>query len=128
MSEQFHWRDEYRLGIAQIDEQHQQLFRIANRVFSDLPPGDLEEALMELFRYTREHFRAEEAYMKEVGYPGLLRHRVQHDDLLDQLNEYAAKVVRDPGQMPALRAFIASWIGQHILTHDLAIARYLEGH
>jgi hemerythrin len=126
MTESFAWQEGYCIGIEEIDAHHQNLFRIANRLQEDLPPGRLREELMVLYRHTREHFAAEEALMRAAAYPGYPAHRDQHDQLLDTLNHYATLVVRDPGQLPALRAFLADWIVEHILNQDQRVAEHLR--
>ena len=126
MSDLFVWKDGYNIGVEEVDAQHQNLFRMANRLQDDFPPGDLEELLMELYRHTREHFKSEEALMRDSGYPYYLEHRNQHDALLDNLNEMAAQVVKDPAKLPAFREFVDDWVKTHILNHDQGIAAYLR--
>ncbi len=126
MKEIFVWDDKYNIGIDEIDAQHRNLFQLANRLQDDLPQGRLQEELMSLYRHTREHFKAEEALMRDSGYPSYLEHRGQHDALLDKLNELAAEVVKDPAKLPTFRDFVGDWIKQHMLSHDQGIAAYLH--
>lgn len=126
MSGQFAWKDDYRLGIEEIDIQHQNLFSIANRLNDTSDAEQLYDELMNLYRYTREHFKAEEALMRECGYPEYREHRQQHDELLDTLNQSAAEVVREPEKLAKLQAFMAHWVVEHILNQDQKIATYLK--
>ena len=34
MSQQFEWREEFNIGVATVDKEHQQLFKIINRLFA----------------------------------------------------------------------------------------------
>jgi hemerythrin len=126
MKNLFDWMEEYGLGIDNIDTQHRQLFDIANRLWDELRPGDLEEVLMDIYRHTRQHFRDEEQFMKDMGYPELEGHRRQHDALLAQFNELSAKVVKDPAQLSALQTFLADWIADHTLNQDQRLHRFIE--
>ena len=117
---------DYRLGIDEIDVQHQNLFRIANRLNADLAPGQLYEELMNLYRYTREHFTAEEALMRKWQYPDYLDHKRLHDQLLGTLNTTAAEVAREPEKLPQLQAFLANWVVGHIQDQDQRIADFLD--
>ena len=126
MNEQFVWRRDYCIGVEEVDAQHENLFRIANRLEAHLEPGQLQQELMNLYRHTREHFGAEEALMRRIDYPGYREHQRQHDTLLDALNHRVAEVVRNPPRIGAFQAFLAEWICDHILTQDQLIAGYLR--
>jgi hemerythrin len=126
MTDSFVWKKGYNVGVEEIDAQHENLFRIANALRSDLPPGRLEEELMYLYRHTREHFKAEEALMRDSGYPYYMDHRDQHDELLDNLNEIAAQIVKNPEKLPELKNLLDKWVKQHILNYDQGIAAYLR--
>jgi hemerythrin len=122
MSERFPWDPRYETGVANIDDQHRNLFRIASQVFATDDPDRLQALVMELYRHTRHHFRDEEGFLKDVGFPDLARHRDQHDAILERLNGYAARLEGDPAQVAALRDFLEGWIREHILEHDQEVA------
>jgi hemerythrin len=124
MSEMFEWKDEYCIGISKIDSQHKNLFAIANRLQHDLDHDQLQGELMNLFRYTREHFKTEEELMRDCGYPDYANHQRMHDGLLNSLNNFAAEVVKKPEQLPAFKQFVADWITEHILNQDQRIASH----
>ena len=69
------WKDDYCTGIAPIDEQHKELFSIANRIYdllkNDLIPDKYDSIVAiigELQSYTRYHFKTEEDYMQRINY------------------------------------------------------------
>jgi len=71
----YQWRDEYVLGIDEIDEQHRRLIEIANEVNTVLNDqwrldkyNQILNVLDELKAYTVYHFQSEEAYMGKIGY------------------------------------------------------------
>jgi len=63
MSE-FTWLDEYKIGNETVDQQHEFLFELANRIVDDESSDQLTEHAMMLYRHVREHFRAEELLMQ----------------------------------------------------------------
>jgi len=124
------WKEEYKLGVTQIDEQHKKLFEICGRAY-DLLKNDLYldkydkiiEILEELKDYTVYHFKFEEEYMKSIGYKKLLSHKVFHDDLIEKINNINLKEI-DLNQNKAIVEildFIVNWIDSHILNEDKKI-------
>jgi len=124
------WKEEYKLGVTQIDEQHKKLFEICGRAY-DLLKNDLYldkydkiiEILEELKDYTVYHFKFEEEYMKSIGYKKLLSHKVFHDDLIEKINNINLKEI-DLNQNKAIVEildFIVNWIDSHILNGDKKI-------
>lgn len=117
MAIHFEWSDEYSVGDATLDSQHQSLFEIGNR----LEQANLEEAqgiVLELFRYCREHFTAEEAHMQELGYPDLGIHCELHNRLIDDLNAVVMEGLTDVDQMDAFLTFFRRWLIEHVMYQD----------
>ena len=124
------WRNEYRIGVERIDEEHRYLFDLIN-AFHDTHVGGtnrsaLGQILNRLVLYAEQHFRHEEAIMKAEAYPAYVEHCVLHEDLyltIYRLSEkLAAGSLRD--DMETVR-FIRSWLMTHIVQHDLQFSDYL---
>ena len=83
------WSDNYIMGIDQFDQEHQQLFRLAEQVIQRMRERS-DEANMRMFvireavtyinSYFDRHAQAEEAYMRRIGYDGYGMHKKLHDD------------------------------------------------
>jgi len=121
------WSEEYRLGLKDIDEQHRNLFAVANKAY-DLLKNELRtdkydqimEILDELREYTVTHFSQEEQYMASIGYPKLLSHKVQHSDFIEKISNVDLNSV-DANQeeyLSELLEFFADWLVNHILKTD----------
>lgn len=85
----FEWNDDYLVGMTAIDEQHKQLFRLAER-FHDAVAANkgramLDELLDALVRYTSGHFQVEKRLMTADRYPEREQHLDQHRDLRERL-------------------------------------------
>lgn len=126
------WKEEYRIGVEHIDSQHQKLFEIAGRAYAVLKDefrldkyDQITEIIEELKEYTIYHFKSEEEYMRSIGYPRLLSHKVQHDDFIETVNGVDLRKVdedQDKYLMDILD-FVLNWIDGHILGTDKLITQ-----
>jgi hemerythrin len=126
------WTSGLRVGVDEIDEQHQELFRRAERLILSLRAGDrgeVEPLLHYLQDYVTSHFDCEERWMTTAEYPGLEAHRDAHRRFRDEF----AGMVRDyqrlgPTPLVALGVhdWLADWLTQHIGGADVALARWLK--
>ena len=125
---------QYRVGIPQVDREHQRLFEIIAEVNAGLDHADdkaraaaLRHAIGELIEYTRSHFASEEALMKNAGFPGLDIHQLLHSDLLKRVREMQMRIeIGDKTATLDLSRFLASWLTEHILTADLEFGRFVS--
>ena len=123
----YHWRDEYVLGVDEIDGQHRRLIEIANEVYMVLNDqwrldkyNQILKVLDELKAYTIYHFQSEEAYMERIGYKKRFSHAMQHKAFVEKLKAVDLSEV-DEAQEKYLRellGFITDWVVNHIMTTD----------
>ena len=124
MSITFLWEDKYSVGNPDIDGQHKKIFAISNSISIDMVKEEINPILMELFRYTRQHFRDEEKMMKEIGYPKVDEHRILHDDLITKLSEVSVKSFETNQSVIDFKKFVYDWITDHILVNDMDYFRF----
>ncbi len=131
-----HWRPEYLLDFAGLDEMHQVIFEHIVALAEALQQGaagGADRLAAKLVEFTQEHFDSEERLMAAHGYPysPLAEHRQQHQKFREFL-EALAKDIRD-GTLPPLRlAFrcqflLLDWFVSHISITDRHLERYLAG-
>lgn len=125
------WKDDYMLGVPQIDEQHKKLFEIAGKVFSLLRDkvqfdkyDKIVELIEELKDYTVYHFESEEEYMRSIGYQKYFAHKAEHNHFIDRINGVDLNVIDENQNLYLLEMmdFVATWISKHILEKDRLIA------
>jgi len=125
------WKEDYKIGIDIIDEQHQKLFEIAGRAYDLLKNNfkmDKYDAIVdimeELKEYTAYHFKTEEDYMQSSGYKRFFSQKVQHNDFIEKINGIDLKKVDDNQgtYLIEILEFISNWIGEHILGQDKLIS------
>lgn len=124
------WKDEYRIGVDEIDEQHKKIFEIANEAYELLKNefyydkyDRIIELLEELKDYAKFHFSFEEDYMLSIRYKGYFSQKVAHDNFIDKVNSFDLNAIDENQDQYILEIldFIVDWISQHILISDKKI-------
>jgi hemerythrin len=118
------WRDDFLLGVDEVDQQHKYLFELINETLQCEKKTTLQASLKKLENYTKEHFSAEEALMKTLGYSNYKQHQEKHNLLVIELNEKSTEALRDPMKKGELDSFLISWLILHILGDDLDIGEF----
>ncbi len=126
------WTPSLSVGVAEIDAQHQELFRRAERLIVALRAGDRSEVgplVTFLTEYVIQHFEAEEREMRATAYPGYEDHKLAHD----RFREDFAAMVQDferkgPTALVALTLhnWLSDWLRRHVGTVDLAMGKFLQ--
>lgn len=129
------WKDKYELGVGLIDSQHRELFQRVDAFYQTLRTAAswdqkverVNETLEFMKAYVVEHFRDEEAYQLEIGYPGREAHRKKHQDMvqyvLDVSGEYQKRGC-DERLMQQFAGKLLAWLINHVAAEDQRIAAY----
>jgi len=128
MAAQFEWRDEYCLGVKEIDNAHRQLFYIINQLL-DHHEKDSEWVCQEGIRffkvYALKHFAEEESYMASIGYEDLEQHKRVHEVFREgiflALEQEVERAEYAPEAVDHFLGVCAGWLIGHTLTEDQAI-------
>lgn len=124
------WNDNLKTGISVIDEQHQELFKMINKLERFIQDkANFLEALIDLQTYSSVHFKTEEDYMNYTNYPDLEHHKKEHElfvktymDILKKINE--VEKMTDLGQ--ELIYYIETWIEKHYTNEDVKMAIHFK--
>ncbi len=125
------WTPALALGHAEIDAQHQELFRRAARLLDAMAAGD-RATVGELFdflgTYVVDHFAAEERLMTESRFPGYNVHKAAHERFVRDYQSLR-KLHEDSGANAAVaikaRSWLTEWLRNHIGGTDQLLARHL---
>jgi hemerythrin len=120
------WKDAYKIGHAEIDQQHQRLFELTNALMAAKDVGELRRSMVQLYKHTREHFDLEESLMRQYKYPELAQHTEMHDNLLSRLNEVSEEVGRGQVNRSALVQLMGTWALHHIPHEDAQFAVFMS--
>lgn len=84
------WRDDFALGVASIDHEHQQLVALINDIFQHIDAEDrtqVSEELGETYARIAAHFALEEQMMRDSLYDQYEGHKSDHERLLDDIRD-----------------------------------------
>lgn len=126
------WRDDLLTGVAEVDDQHKELFRRFGDLLTACNQGKGGEEVLRLFDflddYVVKHFAAEERIMRQCGYPAYLEHKQEHQGFTRRLEELKRQF-RDEGAGLSLvittNHMMIEWLSRHIERMDKEIAKYV---
>ena len=110
------WSAAHAIGIQEIDQQHEHLARLIDRLSTALKNGLDGEAtlaeLNELIRYAAFHFATEERLMEQHRLAALARHREEHRRLLHDICHL--RVDNDLDSLSLILRFLQEWLLRHV--------------
>lgn len=118
------WSDHLRTGIGQLDDGHKELIDLYNRIVwlcgHDPSRSDLCERIRSFVNYGRHHFRQEEEYMIELHYPDYVSHKLEHDRLLQDAEDFIENLggSLQLSEGEAILKYFRHWLLRHIATDD----------
>lgn len=127
------WRDHLAVGVPEIDEQHQELFRRFNDFLKACDGGEGAKKILDMLRYLDtyvvEHFDAEERMQKKCGYPGIEQHRADHRYFIYKLGclkEHAENKGLTLDLVLTANRVLVRWLVEHVSGMDRAFGQYLK--
>ncbi|HLG52500.1 MAG TPA: hemerythrin family protein [Steroidobacteraceae bacterium] len=126
------WRDEFAIGLPDVDHEHRELIAMINALHESLGPDTAVEqivaALGEIHARIAAHFALEEREMRNLKYVSLAEHKDDHERLLDDILDIMDTVESPRDYAPeALGARLSKWFTGHFRTHDSRLHRWLAG-
>lgn len=125
----FTWSDSLSVGVMELDIQHKKLVGLLNDLHRAMRAGQANNALKplltSLINYTLTHFRTEERYMQQYGYPQYAQHKSQHEQLTAKATDLKQRF--ESGQtMITLETmnFLKDWLQTHIQGSDKLYGKY----
>jgi hemerythrin len=115
------WREGFKIGIAQVDQEHRHLFALVRALNLE----SVQHTVEELLDYVVTHFSNEQELMESSGYPAFEQHLRLHEefgahvaDFLGNGEDWTEERVQE------LRRFLNKWLIGHIMTHDLRFGKW----
>ena len=127
------WKDEYSVGIEEIDKDHKKLISLLNQFTTAYDYAMSEsferEALNDLVDYTKYHFEREESLLQAHNYPDFENHKEQHRKMIEQVNSFVALYNREGHDaMAEISEFLTNWLINHIQGSDKEYSAHLTSH
>jgi hemerythrin-like metal-binding protein len=125
------WDKTYSVSVRKMDEQHQKLFALINKLHDAMKQGHgqatVEETVRELVAYTASHFRAEEEVLRKANYPGFAAHQLEHQKYIAKVNQFAEDIKSGkPASSIAVLGFLKDWLADHIKRTDRSYSAHLN--
>ncbi len=118
------------IGHEEIDAQHREWVEIANVLLAIESPSTaglaFTDAALHLVRYSRHHFRTEEALMERIGYPRLEHQRADHARIMTILERCFDENADQTAFMRDIRCLLCEWVDSHLLEEDMLLRDHLR--
>jgi hemerythrin len=124
------WKEEYSVGVPDVDHEHRQLVGLINELHTALSAEDPDFTVMdflgEIYAHVSAHFALEEKIMRERNYDQFEDHKRDHERLLDELRD-----IMDDYEENAyfsdteFAAHVERWFSEHFRTRDARLHRHL---
>lgn len=126
------WTTDLAVGNAQIDEDHQNLFSLLERLHHDMSSGQVNQETQSIVdslrEYAESHFAREEEFMRKIGYEHYPTHKAEHDRFMSEVCALQSRVARGARTAQLdIDHFLASWLREHVLVRDMALAAAIRG-
>ncbi|MBT9136793.1 MAG: Bacteriohemerythrin [Firmicutes bacterium] len=126
------WHESLAVGVAEIDEQHQELFRRLNQLLEACNQGKGKESVRELVTFLQEyvvlHFAAEEKLQRLSGFPEYALHRAKHAEFMRAAGQLKFTLEEQGPTLSfiiAVNKVVVDWLVQHISKMDKDLGRFL---
>ena len=121
------WYRSYSIKNDELDKHHQTLFGIFNALYDICNGKDkeglFETAVDELLLYSDYHFKAEEKYMRDIGYKGIDYQITEHEYFREKVNQLKQKSkISEPMLCHDIIVFLGNWLMNHVIKEDKKIA------
>jgi hemerythrin len=127
------WMKSYEIKVSEIDEQHQELFRMFNELMTAVWDGNGKDAVKEMLGFTANyavnHFVTEENYMLKHGYPGYEAHKKLHDDFTEDVLKFLKEYENGGATAEVVVSVVlnlGNWTREHIRDTDQKLGEYLS--
>ena len=125
------WRDEFKIGIEEVDFEHQELIELINELYAEAKKEDSAMAVMdcleEIFAKISAHFALEEKVMRDLQYDEYEDHKEDHELLLDSIMDIMDEYADDTGlDEEEFADRLNNWFVRHFSTKDARMHRFLH--
>lgn len=127
------WTEVLATGIADIDNQHKELFKRINSLFDACQHGKGKGEVMNVLKfledYIETHFSAEERLQKGHSYPDYTSHKAMHEQFRKDFYEFKNKLGQTGATLSTViitNSLLSSWWTEHIGKVDKALGAFLR--
>lgn len=119
-------------GNEMIDAQHQELIQKINNLLDSCELGKEKLAAIKMLDYLADytdfHFGEEEKLQESIEYPGIEKHKAEHEKLRKVVQELHEMLEEEEGPTDAfvqqVEKNVVLWLYNHIKGFDRSVAEY----
>lgn len=129
----FEWKEEYSVGVKEIDDQHKELVNLIFRLFTAInekkAKEQLSEILIELIEFSDTHFSTEEKYFEEFDYENKEEHIDEHRKFTVKVIDFNEKHKNNEIAISfELIDFLEDWLLDHLIEMDQKYVKCFAKH
>jgi len=125
------WDDSFSMHVVKIDQQHKTLVSMINELNDAMRQGKGKDVLGKimngLISYTATHFKTEEDYFNQFGYPEADSHKKEHIAFVQKVSEF--KDGFEKGKLSLsieVMNFLCDWLQNHIKGTDKKYSQFFN--
>jgi len=115
------WKEEFNIGIQEIDLQHKHLVNLINAMnllaINKSDYIEVEFVFNQLVEYTQYHFKAEEKHFSVLSETDKKLHSIQHKYFIEALEDLRQTTLENTS-LEDIILFLQDWLLNHILGED----------
>jgi len=125
------WQDRFSIGIEEIDNQHKKIIEMINRLDKSRIDGnfgsEVNVVLVQLVKYSMEHFKYEEDLMQRMKFADAEKHRELHAELTEQIVVLLRRVKQGYNiNVFEVISILKSWMIDHIRKEDRKFGKHVQ--
>lgn len=125
------WDDSLSVNVSEIDQQHKELVKVLNHLADAIQTkkgnDTLERTLEGLIRYAEHHFKTEEKYFAQFGYPDAESHKEEHLTFALKILGYQDKLKKKELSLSTeVLIFLWDWLQHHIKETDSKYSQFFN--
>lgn len=131
------WKESYKIGVEEVDRQHEELFRRFSEYLRAVRGEDnletrtakIQETLNFMGEYVVVHFASEEEIQRKYNYPNYAAHREIHERFKAEIQRFVEAFQENPHDEDLIMEFsgkLLTWLINHVAEEDQKIGTYVS--
>jgi hemerythrin len=125
------WDDSFSVSVTEIDRQHQKLVSMINELDGAMRQGKgkdfLGKIINDLIDYTATHFKTEEKYFDQFGYPETDSHKKEHTAFVQKVSDFKDGFEKEQLTLSiGVINFLSDWLQNHIKGTDKNYSQFFN--
>lgn len=127
------WNSDFMIGVEVIDNEHKNIMEQFGILYNVMREGKgqtyYKELITFLGEYANTHFRHEEAFQKEIGYPKHEEQLISHENFrkhIHKIIEASSDGNVSNLDLVRINIFLKEWLIHHILIDDKQIGVFIK--